>query len=734
MVIQYRFRLYLIALILLGAFSGLLFRLWDVQITNQNLYAEQVKPMRTTTVRVPGVRGEIKDRNGNLLVTNKSKYEIVLNLREIEQHYRREHRGKELPTVKRQRGTGFKRNVDVLDIVTVVNETVRDPLAELGLDISYDEEHLEKQYDVTRLPGLVPFSLFQDLTYAQFAVLQEQSLEIPGLRLQARPIRDYVYGSLAAHSLGYVRRADMAVDIAKLDNLSKGEGPEAEEARKWLRPDHIYEPDPFGVLGIEKSQDHWLQGRAGFREHLIDQKNVYVRESQNVPPKQGHDVILTLDLRAQYIVESALRKANGGRGIGRGAAALIDPNNGAVLALATVPSFDPNRFVPFITPEDFKHYREGVGKPLINRAVAPFAPGSTFKIPIAMAGGLKEGGSRFRWRCSGAVSFGGRSRPIRCMGTHFGIGLQNSIMKSCNSFYYKYANHIGIDNVIKVTDMFGLGQPSGVPIEEPAARRFVVPNPRWHEENNINGRLGPWSAVSVAYVGIGQGGVACSPLQMAQVAAIAANGGKCYQLRMVQRVVEPDGTLVSENTPKLNYDLTEHGISKEIIQTVRQGMWDVVNKAGGTARRARIDGIEVAGKTGTAQYNTQDGTHAWFVCFAPFDKPQYALCVFVEDGASGGRVAAPIAKRILEELFRGNTSTDFRRLEDAVGHEDVHEEITFEGDLWTAPEGEADTADTAVPVDGSNFSGNSGTNNSSANSPSPSVRERANIVKPPTNR
>ena len=734
MVLQYRLRLYLVALILMGAFSGLLFRLWDVQITNQSLYAGQLSPTSTVTVRVPGVRGEIKDRNGATLVSNRLEYQLVLNLRVIVKDYDPAAYGrKQRPTVVRNvRRDGLTTTSKVTDIATIVEDTVIGPLKEMGLEIDLGpvRGQIANHYDMTWPAGLVPYTLPLALTYKQFAMLSERSLEIPGLQPQAAPVREYNYGSLACHTLGYVRKADRTKDLDDLKALAKSESPESTEAKRWLRNDHIYAPDPFGFSAIERSMDQHLKGRAGEREHLIDQKGVYVRDTRNVLPQTGYDVRLTLDLRAQYIAEQALRKANDGRGIGRGAAVIIDPNTGGILALASVPTFDPNKFIPAITSENFQRYNKDNSHPLLSRATSAYAPGSTFKIITAFAGSLaRSKGMKMlnQYGCSGAVTYGKNTR-IKCMAIygHGTLGLQRAIMKSCNCFFYRYGNDAGIEQIKKVTDMMGLGNSLGLPISE---RSGLIGDPTWLQTNRPGER---WGAANTAHVSIGQGYVSATPLQMANVAAIAANGGKCYQVRIVDGLEEADGTRVEDFAPNVLFDLTEHGVTPEIIATVRKGMRDVVNATGGTARRARLNDVLVAGKTGTAQYKKKGKilNSAWFIAFAPFDKPQYALAVFVEDGKSGGRVAAPIAKRILQELFRGSSSARFSKLVDAQGHFDTHSEIAYEGDLWTVPEGERDTADIVVSVNDPALLGPLDTTNSEHKPQSSEVRERASIVSP----
>ena len=529
MVLQYRLRLYLVALILMGAFSGLLFRLWDVQITNQRLYASQLRPTSTVTVRIPGVRGDIKDRNGETLVSNRLEYQLVLNLRVIAKGYDSKAHGRtKLPTIKRRtQRDGITRVVDVPDIATMVDDTVIAPLKEMGLEIDLGpvRGQLANHYDMTWPAGLVPYTLPLALTYKQFAMLSERSLEIPGLQPQAAPVREYNYGSLACHTLGYVRKADRTKDLDDLKALARSDGPESDEAKRWLRFDHTYEPDPFGVSAIEKSMDAYLKGRAGEREHLIDQKGAYVRDTRNDLPQKGYDVRLTLDLRAQYIAEMALRKANDGKGIGRGAAVIIDPNNGGILAMASVPTFDPNKFIPAITPEDFQHYNKDESHPLISRATGAYIPGSTFKIPIAFAGSLakSEGNEKIRnnYNCSGAVTY--NKTRIKCMATygHGTLGLQRAIMKSCNCYFYQYGNHAGIEQIKKVTNMMGLGNKLGLPIVEQSG---LVGDPTWLKNNLPKER---WGKATTAHVSIGQGYVLTTPLQMANVAAIAANGGKC---------------------------------------------------------------------------------------------------------------------------------------------------------------------------------------------------------------
>ncbi|MFT5107303.1 MAG: penicillin-binding protein 2 [Pseudoalteromonas tetraodonis] len=285
--------------------------------------------------------------------------------------------------------------------------------------------------------------------------------------------------------------------------------------------------------------------------------------------------------------------------------------------------------------------------PLVNRALRSFAPGSTFKIPVAFAGCLAGIDDR-SFYCSGSLYYGNLRK--RCWidgkGMHGRIYLRQSIKASCNTFFYQYGNAAGIKNILKASDIFGLGKKTGIPVPGEFAGR--IPGPKWLRQNNPRER---WSSAHTANVAIGQGDTECTPLQMASVVATVANGGIYRRPRLIDRVMSGDKIIdpypIFDNPPRLQ----DFGITDQQVETVRGGMWDVVNDGGGTARRAKSPITEICGKTGTAQFkrNGEPDNHAWFVGFAPYENPRFAVCVFVQGGKSGGSVAAPIMRKIVED-------------------------------------------------------------------------------------
>jgi penicillin-binding protein 2 len=400
--------------------------------------------------------------------------------------------------------------------------------------------------------------------------------------------------------------------------------------------------------------DEYLRGKPGVRYLRRNAKGTIEGVLHEDPPQQGANVFLTLDARIQAIADEALRA------VSRAGAIVVDPNNGNILAMASVPSFDPNTFIPSIKAKDWKALQKDEGDPLVNRAISCLPPGSTFKLITALAGlrGTKNlAGAKYS--CGGGVSYG--DHFFRCWVaekhyTHGTIGLADAIKVSCDSFFYQYGNAAGIQSIDAVGKMLGIGEESGLQLS--GEQTGNMPGPEWMQIHHPQER---WSQAQTANVTIGQGYTLVSPLQLAMAYVAIANGGVCYYPRLVDRVLKQDGSpVLDENgnvavpqTPRVRSDL-RHEISPDKIELVRKGLWKVVNEDGGTGGRARLKDWVVAGKTGTAQATDrgQEENVAWFVCFAPFDHPKYVVAVMVQ-GASGhgGEVAGPIATRILERTL-----------------------------------------------------------------------------------
>src|ERR1700692_1401983 len=404
---------------------------------------------------------------------------------------------------------------------------------------------------------------------------------------------------------------------------------------------------------MEKTMEEYLRGKPGVRYLRRNAKGQIDGVLREDPPQQGANVFLTLDARVQAIAEEALRA------IGRGAAVVIDPNNGNVLAMASVPSFDPNTFIPSIKAKDWKALQKDEADPLVNRAISCLPPGSTFKLITALAGlrGTKNlAGAKYS--CGGGVSYG--DHFFRCWVaekhyTHGTIGLADAIKVSCDSFFYQFGNAAGIQSIDTVGKMLGIGEESGLQLS--GEQTGNMPGPEWMQLHHPQER---WSQAQTANVSIGQGYTLVSPLQLAMAYATAANGGTCYYPRLVDKVLNQDGSPVLNEhgkpvvsqTPRVRSDLRRE-VSPQDIDLVRKGLWKVVNEDGGTGGRARLKGGQVAGKTGPAQA-TDDGHKekiALFACFAPFDNPKYVVAVMVQGGEHGGGVAGPVATRIMERTL-----------------------------------------------------------------------------------
>jgi len=677
-------RLYFVAFVMVAGLSVIVGRLWWLQVAHGERWTRKMSSRSEVTVRIPSVRGEIRDRNGVTLVGNRASYEVDFYLPDMVRGYR-QHYGRPPQATYTAPVHQMLKEKHEEDVVQIVNSTIIPRLKELDLAKDYNSVRLQRHY---RNDTEVPFTYLEELDFRTIARFSENDVGLPGVEIALRPVRQYMYGALAAHLLGYV---GAPADIDKLPDI-----------RKYT----FYQPDSEGKSQVEAHMDKWLRGTPGMRVLQRNIKGVIENEIRRVEPKQGNHVYLTIDARIQYIVERALRDA----GVGRAACVVVDPSNGEVLAMASVPSYDPNIFIPSISREDWQRIRSDETNPLTNRAIQGYAPGSTYKAVSALAG-LKKGlTGKNIFNCSGGVSYG--SKYMKCWVTdkhlapHGNLTLPDALKYSCNAFFYQWGNAAGIDQIVAVGQALGLGQRSGLPLtgEDPG----ILPSPEWLKIVNPAER---WSNGYTANVSIGQGSVEASPLQMCLVGATVANRGRCFVPKLVSRVVDSDGKdvidpetgeLVVPANPVLRADLRDSGISEEEVEMVRRGMWKVVNEPGGTGKRAQVKGVEVAGKTGTAQFwrevngKREKDNHTWFMSFAPYETPKFAVCVFVQGAKSGGGVSAPIAQRVLEQSLALEKGVDpgVTWLEAAVGSFAQIDEVNYKtGTILTPDTPDRETAD-----------------------------------------
>ena len=630
-----RWRLQFLGLLFLAGLAALLGRLWFVQVAHGQEWTNKIRGSSEATVRIPSVRGEIRDRNGTTLVQNRASYEVDFYLPEMVKGYR-ERVGPPPLTGYRTTINGMPKDLKEPDIVKIVNSGIVPRLDDLDLARDYNSVQLQRHF---RTNTEVPYSYLKDIDFETMAKFSEHDVGLPGVDITIKPVRSYVYGALASHLLGYVGPPD---DTNK------------EEAKKFT----FYQADVEGKSNVEKAMDEYLKGKPGIRYMRRNAKGQIDGVLREVPPTAGANVNLTIDARIQMIAEEALRA------VGRAAAVVIDPNNGNILAMASVPSFDPNTFIPSIKAKDWDALRKDEANPMVNRAVSAFPPGSTFKLVTTLAG-LRRGLANKTFNCGGGVSYG--DHFFHCWigekgGNHGTLSVADAIKVSCNSFFYQFGNAAGIEAIDETGDSLGLGKTSGIEItsESPG----VLPGPDWMRIHYPRER---WSQAYTANVSIGQGYNLLTPLQLAMVYATVANGGVSYYPKLVQSVtsmvdgkpiLNEKGEPVVNPAPRIHHDL-RFDFPPQLIQLARRGLWKVVNEDGGTAARARLQGVQVAGKTGTAQAMTEGkkDTIAWFVCFAPFDNPKYTIAVMVQGGEHGGSVAAPIATRILERALAMDQGT-----------------------------------------------------------------------------
>src|SRR5438874_1191243 len=496
-----RLRIQVLGLLILMGMCALGLKLWWLQVAHGAAWTAQLRGSSQATVRIPSVRGEIKDRNGLTLVQNRASYEVDFYLPEMVKGYR-ERFGTPPLTEYRAIISGMPKDQKEPDIIKIVNDGVIPRLNDLDLARDYNASKLQRHY---RNDTEVPFSYIKDIDFPTMARFSEHDVGLPGVDIAIKPVRSYLYGALAAHVLGYVGVPD---DTNK------------EEARKYT----FYQGDADGKSNIEKSMDEYLRGKPGVRYLRRNAKGTIEGVLHEDPPQQGANVFLTLDARIQAIAEEALRA------VGRAGAVVVDPNNGNILAMASVPSFDPNTFIPSIKAKDWKVLQKDESDPLVSRAVSALPPGSTFKLITSFAGlrGTKNlVGAKYS--CGGGVSYG--EHFFRCWVaakhyTHGTIGLADALKVSYDSYFNQYGDTAGIHSFDAVGKLLGIGQESGLQLS--GEQTGNMPGPEWMQIHHPQERS---SQAQTANVSIGQGYTLVSPLQLAMAYATIANGGVCYYPR-----------------------------------------------------------------------------------------------------------------------------------------------------------------------------------------------------------
>ncbi len=501
----------------------------------------------------------------------------------------------------------------------------------LGDDIS---ELWDRIRQASNISHHEPIRLKEDIDWETLAYLENHNYEFSGIRIEVSPRRVYHHGDVAAHIIGYLG----AISKKELSNTVEGE---------------YVGGDLIGKMGIEKLREKDLRGEKGTSFSEVNAKGFEQQLLKRLEPLPGRELHLTLDSTMQQVAENMMNKDDKS-----GAVVAIDVNSGRLLTLASTPTIHLEEFVGGISTKNWNRLLENKHKPLINKAVqGTYPPGSTYKMITALAG-LENGivDKETVFYCPGYYSFG--NRVYRCWkhSGHGAVGLMRALAESCDVYFYQVGQQVGVDVLAEYARKFGLGTKTGLEIEH--EKNGLVPTKLW-KRKRYNQKWHEGETLSIA---IGQGFNLVTPLQIAVMTSMLANGGKNYLPQLVERVVDPDGKILEELQPQLTMELV--GMEKN-LKLIQQGLFDVVQGDRGTARIARIEGINIAGKTGTAQvvkvaqyknlkdedipYKYRD--HAWFTCYAPAEDPEIAVTVLVEHGLHGSSGAAPIAKAVLEAYF-----------------------------------------------------------------------------------
>lgn len=496
-------------------------------------------------------------------------------------------------------------------------EAVDRMLDRLAADLSLPrEDSIEDIERHIRLRLPLPYLAWRDIDEIALNRLAEYPGELPGIDIYVLPERYYPLGKTAAHVIGYVGR----------------DRPEPVPGE----PFDFYMPEMRGRIGIEQRYDRRLSGIPGGRLIRVDARGYKHHAWEGREAIPGADVTLTVDLELQQVAESTIEGL-------RAAVAVLDVRNGDILALASSPSYDISRMSPAPAPDYWRELLADPGRPLLNRAISgTYPPGSTFKPVVALAALGHQGFDPYSslYECAGSIKLGGNIMRCWRRSGHGPIALRQSLAQSCNVYYFLLAMEMGYDRIYQQAESLGFGFSTGVDLNGEASG--LLPGPAWKRRRLNEG----WWTGDTCNVSIGQGALLATPIQMAAFTVALANGGSLYRPRLVRQPAATDGEIM------LSISWPEPG-----LQVVRDGMRDSVNTSAGTGNRARIEQWVVAGKTGTAQYGTRGGVHAWMIAYAPFEQPRYAVAVLVESAdAGGGQVAGPIVKQLMRTLVQLDSS------------------------------------------------------------------------------
>ncbi len=593
-------RLTVLQYVIIVTFSVLAVGFWVLQVVEHAKFEELAENNHQRTLALRAPRGVVFDRDGHVLVENRQSYSISI----VREHTKD------------------------------INRTIRLLAEVLGIDEAGVREIVDRH---RHEPSYRPITVVQDATLAQVAAVTARRLdfELPEVQVDPVPTRRYP-DTMGAHLFGYVGEVNDR-DVAETADLHSG--------------------DIVGQSGIEKVYNALLMGEDGAKRVVVNSVGREIRTLERDEPTEGKRLQLTIDYDVQKALQDSFDTVAAAGLTKAGAAVILDPNNGDVLAFASQPAYDPNAFAAGIDRATWESLNTDDLKPLQDRAIqGRYSPGSTFKMAVALAG-LEEGiiTPDFHVHCAGHANFYGHEFACWNKKGHGSIDLRHAIEQSCDVYFYTVANMVGVDKINKWATLLGLGVKSGIDL--PNEVQGLVPSTEW---KRLHTKEKKWFAGETISVGIGQGAVSVTPVSMAVYMATLANGGTRVTPHLLKAVDDGSGWKpVPPPPPQSKID-----VDPDKLQAIRDGLWMVVNRddSGATGRNARLAGYDVSGKTGSAQVISNAGRiaagrttkalrdNAWFVFFAPRDKPEIAGVVFLEHGIHGSN-AASVARHIVDTFF-----------------------------------------------------------------------------------
>lgn len=589
-------RLAAATIFILSLTSIIILRLWFLQVYKGFEFEEKAKINRVRELRIVAPRGNIHDRHGQLLITNRPSFNVV---------WTRE---------------------DAPDPDQVIQKLAKI----LDEDIT---SILDRIRAGEGTPKYVPLLLKEDISWRTLAYIENNHLNLPGVRIEVVPAREYLFGNMASHTVGYLGE----INKKELQRSLQGE----------------YEGgDRVGKQGLEKLFETQLRGEMGMSMLEVDARGFEKKQLAEKQPLPGNDIKLTIDADLQATAEKALSGL-------AGAVIATEVNTGRLLVLASSPPLQLNEFVGGISQKAWQAMLDDPLNPLPNKAIqGQYPPASTYKMITALAG-LGEGliTPETVFNCTGSFRLGNRN--FRCWKKtgHGEVNLKRALAESCDVYFYQLSQDLPVDTLAAYANSLGLGKKTGINLEH--EKSGLIPTADW----KLKKYKERWQQGETLTIAIGQGFNLATPLQVNVMTGAIANGGITYRPQFIEEIIDPDGKAIQMFAPIRNGEFKGREANLELI---RQGLIAAVNDPHGTGEQARLEDITVAGKTGTAQvvhlshvedidaeenipYQMRD--HAWFTCFAPAENPKIAVTVLVEHGRHGGSTAAPIARQILEKYF-----------------------------------------------------------------------------------